>query len=79
MDKGLTLLLQVDLMCVVLSIKGRASVLSVIVQHGTPLQAIDIGETALDEETFHEYLSEMREHYTADKVCNRVSNLAELI
>lgn len=48
-------------------------------QHGTPLQAIDIGETALDEETFHEYLSEMREHYTADKVCNRVSNLAELI
>lgn len=27
-----------------------------------------MGETAIDEETFQEYLNEMREHYTADKV-----------
>ncbi|KAG8737836.1 hypothetical protein FRC10_007763 [Ceratobasidium sp. 414] len=36
--------------------------------HGQPLQMIDFGETAIDEETFNEYLSEIREHYTADKV-----------
>ncbi|KIM42944.1 hypothetical protein M413DRAFT_443767 [Hebeloma cylindrosporum] len=35
--------------------------------HGAPLQIIDIGETALDEATFDEYLEEMRAHYTADK------------
>jgi hypothetical protein len=28
-----------------------------------------MGETALDEEIFEEYLAEMRDHYTADKVC----------
>lgn len=27
-----------------------------------------MGETALDEETFQDYLTEMRDHYTADKV-----------
>lgn len=27
-----------------------------------------MGETAIDEETFQEYLNEMKEHYTADKV-----------
>lgn len=27
-----------------------------------------MGETALNEDTFNEYLAEMREHYTADKV-----------
>ena len=27
-----------------------------------------MGETALDEETFNDYLTEMRTHYTADKV-----------
>lgn len=27
-----------------------------------------MGETALDEEIFDEYLAEMRDHYTADKV-----------
>lgn len=27
-----------------------------------------MGETSIDEETFDEYLNEMREHYTADKV-----------
>ncbi|KAI0279227.1 PUL domain-containing protein [Russula aff. rugulosa BPL654] len=36
--------------------------------HGQPLQVIDMGETALDEEIFEEYLAEMRDHYTADKV-----------
>ncbi|KAG6872374.1 hypothetical protein C0995_010188 [Termitomyces sp. Mi166 len=47
-------------------------------QHGAPLQVIDMGVTAIDEETFHEYLTEMREHYTADKVndfnCNSFTN-----
>ena len=38
-------------------------------QHGQPLQAIDMGETALDEQILEEYLAEMRDHYTADKVC----------
>ncbi|KAH9080432.1 DUF862-domain-containing protein [Lactarius deliciosus] len=37
--------------------------------HGQPLQILDMGETALDEEVFEEYLAEMRGHYTADKVC----------
>ena len=27
-----------------------------------------MGETAIDEETFNEYLEEMMQHYTADKV-----------
>ena len=27
-----------------------------------------MGETAIDEETFNEYLNEISEHYTADKV-----------
>lgn len=33
-----------------------------------------MGETALDEETFDDYIQEMRQHYTADKVraCTRV-------
>ncbi|KAG8720697.1 hypothetical protein FRC08_018396, partial [Ceratobasidium sp. 394] len=48
--------------------------------HGRPLQVIDFGETAIDEETFNEYLSEIREHYTADKYhlldfnCNSFTN-----
>ena len=29
---------------------------------------MDMGETALDEDTFDEYLSEVGSHYTADKV-----------
>ncbi|KAH9480191.1 Desumoylating isopeptidase 1 [Psilocybe cubensis] len=36
--------------------------------HGQPLTIVDMGETSLDEETFNEYLEEMRQHYTADKV-----------
>jgi len=38
-------------------------------QHGQPQQILDMGETALDEQIFEEYLAEMRGHYTADKVC----------
>ena len=37
-------------------------------QHGAPLEILDMGETSLDEDTFDEYLSELKEHYTADKV-----------
>ncbi|CDO71680.1 hypothetical protein BN946_scf184915.g24 [Trametes cinnabarina] len=48
--------------------------------HGKPLHIIDMGETAIDEETFNEYLAEMRNHYTADKYhlldfnCNSFTN-----
>jgi hypothetical protein len=35
---------------------------------------IDVGETALDEETFNEYLGEMRQHYTADKVSGEATS-----
>ncbi|KDR82390.1 hypothetical protein GALMADRAFT_237672 [Galerina marginata CBS 339.88] len=35
--------------------------------HGQPLQVVDLGETAIDEETFNDYLQEIREHYTTDK------------
>ncbi|KAI0320158.1 PPPDE putative peptidase domain-containing protein [Amylostereum chailletii] len=48
--------------------------------HGQPLQVIDVGETALDEHTFEEYIAEMRGHYTADKYhlldfnCNSFTN-----
>ncbi|KAH0586619.1 hypothetical protein H2248_007839 [Termitomyces sp. 'cryptogamus'] len=48
--------------------------------HGAPLQIVDMGETAIDEETFGEYLAEMKEHYTADKYhllefnCNSFTN-----
>ncbi|KAI0333739.1 DUF862-domain-containing protein [Cubamyces sp. BRFM 1775] len=48
--------------------------------HGKPLQIVDMGETAIDEETFNEYLEEMRSHYTADKYhlldfnCNSFTN-----
>ncbi|KAF8600295.1 DUF862-domain-containing protein [Ceratobasidium sp. AG-I] len=48
--------------------------------HGQPLQIVDFGETAIDEDTFNEYLSEIRQHYTADKYhlldfnCNSFTN-----
>ncbi|KAF5324515.1 hypothetical protein D9611_004484 [Ephemerocybe angulata] len=48
--------------------------------HGAPLEIIPMGETALDEDTFQEYLAEMRDHYTADKYhllefnCNSFTN-----
>ncbi|TFK69555.1 thioredoxin family protein [Pluteus cervinus] len=35
--------------------------------HGTPLETLDMGETAIDEETFNDYLREMRTFYTAEK------------
>jgi len=35
-----------------------------------------MGETALDEQIFEEYLVEMREHYTADKVWGILSLVA---
>lgn len=37
-------------------------------QHGQPLQVIDMGETMIDEETFDDYIQEMRQVYTAEKV-----------
>lgn len=37
-------------------------------KHGQPLQVLDMGETALDEDTFDEYLIEMKDNYTAEKV-----------
>lgn len=37
-------------------------------QHGKPLHTVDIGETSIDEGTFNEYLAEISQHYTADKV-----------
>ncbi|KAI0029169.1 PPPDE putative peptidase domain-containing protein [Vararia minispora EC-137] len=48
--------------------------------HGQPLRIVDMGETALDEETFQEYLTEMHQYYTADKYhlldfnCNSFTN-----
>ncbi|KAF7767898.1 hypothetical protein Agabi119p4_7141 [Agaricus bisporus var. burnettii] len=48
--------------------------------HGQPMQIIDMGETAIDEETFDEYLEDIRVHYTADKYhlldfnCNSFTN-----
>ncbi|KAJ8474075.1 hypothetical protein ONZ51_g7460 [Trametes cubensis] len=48
--------------------------------HGKPLQIVDMGETSIDEETFNEYIEEMRSHYTADKYhlldfnCNSFTN-----
>lgn len=39
-----------------------------------------MGETALDKETFDEYLNEMRDHYTADKVREHsVSDIAPVL
>jgi desumoylating isopeptidase 1 len=45
------------------------------------MQVLDMGETAIDEETFQEYINELRDHYTADKVCTirAASELARLI
>jgi len=39
-----------------------------MLQHGRPYQVIDMGETELDHDTFNEYIDEMRQMYTADKV-----------
>ncbi|EJD40913.1 DUF862-domain-containing protein [Auricularia subglabra TFB-10046 SS5] len=48
--------------------------------HGQPLQVLNMGETAIDEGTFDEYLAEMSDLYTADKYhllefnCNNFTN-----
>ncbi|KAG1749296.1 PPPDE putative peptidase domain-containing protein [Suillus lakei] len=48
--------------------------------HGSPLRVIDMGETSIDEQTFDEYLSQIKDHYTADKYhlldfnCNSFTN-----
>ncbi|KAF8895174.1 PPPDE putative peptidase domain-containing protein [Infundibulicybe gibba] len=48
--------------------------------HGAPFQIVDMGETSIDEETFNEYLDEMKGHYTGDKYhlldfnCNSFTN-----
>ncbi|THH11667.1 hypothetical protein EW145_g508 [Phellinidium pouzarii] len=48
--------------------------------HGEPLQVVDMGETAIDEDTFNDYLQEMSAVYTADKYhlldfnCNSFTN-----
>jgi hypothetical protein len=44
--------------------------------HGQPLQIIDLGETAIDQETWEEYLQEMQEHWTAEKVHCRLERKA---
>ena len=56
-------------MCVLLLVTIHVAASLPYAQHGQPMQIIDMGETALDEQIFEEYLAEMREHYTADKVC----------
>jgi len=35
--------------------------LIVLYQHGAPMQVVNMGETALDEDTFNEYIEEMKE------------------
>ncbi|KAJ7600908.1 PPPDE putative peptidase domain-containing protein [Mycena floridula] len=48
--------------------------------HGAPLQIVDLGETSIDEETWWEYIDEMRTSFTADKYhlldfnCNSFTN-----
>ncbi|KAI9462222.1 PPPDE putative peptidase domain-containing protein [Boletus coccyginus] len=48
--------------------------------YGSPLRIVDMGETAIDEDTFNDYLAATREHYTADKYhlldfnCNSFTN-----
>ncbi|KAK2467081.1 hypothetical protein APHAL10511_001339 [Amanita phalloides] len=48
--------------------------------HGSPLQMLDMGETFIDEDTFYDYITEVRNHYTADKYhlldfnCNSFTN-----
>lgn len=37
---------------------------NMFLQHGTPQQIIDVGETHIDAETFQEYLSSVSELYT---------------
>ena len=57
-------------LCVLCGYHSTREETNVYGQVGQPLQILDMGETALDEQLLEEYLSEMREHYTADKVCH---------
>ncbi|KAH8114642.1 DUF862-domain-containing protein [Phellopilus nigrolimitatus] len=41
--------------------------------HGKPLQVVDMGETAIDEDTFNDYLQEMNDVYTVDKTITHLS------
>jgi len=49
-------------------------------QFGRPLRVLELGESEIDEETFLEYISEMRSVYSADKYhllefnCNSFTN-----
>ena len=67
-------------MCVLLTPPPKVPP-DIVHQHGQPLEVIDMGETAIDEEAFNEYLEEIRQHYTADKVRSDAStpSLAALI
>jgi hypothetical protein len=42
---------------------------------------LDMGETAIDQDTFNEYLEEIKQYYTADKVSGhlRISRLLQKI
>ena len=51
------------------SFNSNSNCVYALIQHGQPLQVIDMGETAIDEETFNDYINEMNDVYTADKVC----------
>ncbi|KAF8636584.1 hypothetical protein AX17_003395 [Amanita inopinata Kibby_2008] len=48
--------------------------------HGAPLHVLDMGETFIDEDTFNDYIREVREHYTGVKYhlldfnCNSFTN-----
>ena len=62
-------LISQHLACLMYVFQVKSCVYSLIgIQHSQHHQVINIGETALDEETFDEYLANMRGHYIADKV-----------
>ncbi|THV03884.1 DUF862-domain-containing protein [Dendrothele bispora CBS 962.96] len=48
--------------------------------HGQPLQIVDLGETSIDEDTFNEYLDDIKSQYTAENYhlldfnCNSFTN-----
>jgi hypothetical protein len=54
-----------------ITLAAHPLLISLILQHGRPLEICDLGETEIDEATFDEYISELRAHYTPEKVCSR--------
>lgn len=38
-----------------------------VIQHGAPLHRLDMGTTEISEEIFEEYLTDLKELYTADR------------